>query len=58
MVADQETLALLKRFSRNHGVAKARMEFARAQKAEQRFHRDFDGHEKSLKIKRGLPARQ
>jgi hypothetical protein len=43
MVADQETLALLKRFSRNHGVAKARMEFARAQKAEQRFHRDFDG---------------
>ena len=43
MAADQETLVLLKRFSRNPDVEKARVEFERAQKAEQRFHRDFDG---------------
>jgi len=43
MVADQETLALLKRFSQTPGVAKARVEFERAQKVEERFHREFDG---------------
>jgi hypothetical protein len=43
LVADQETLVLLKRFSHNPEVAKASVEFERAQKAEQRFHRDFDG---------------
>jgi hypothetical protein len=43
LVADQETLVLLKRFSHNPEVEKASVEFERAQKAEQRFHRDFDG---------------
>jgi hypothetical protein len=42
-VADEETIALLKRFSHNPDIEKARMEFERAQKVEQRFHRDFDG---------------
>jgi hypothetical protein len=42
MVADQETLALLKRFSQNPGVAKATVEFERAQRVEDRFHKDFD----------------
>jgi hypothetical protein len=32
MAADQETLVLLKRFSRNPGIEKARAEFERAQK--------------------------
>jgi hypothetical protein len=40
---DQETLALLKRFSRHPGIEKAKTEFDRAQKAEERFHKDFDG---------------
>jgi hypothetical protein len=43
MAADQETLVLLKRFSRNPGVEKARVEFERAQKTEERCHKDFDG---------------
>ena len=43
MVVDQETLALLKRFSRDPGVAKARAEFERAQKVEERFNKEFDG---------------
>ena len=43
--ADQETLVLLKGFSRDPGVAKARVEFERAQKAEERFHKDFDGQD-------------
>src|SRR5271166_1930172 len=43
IVADRETLALLKRFSRDPGVAKARVEFERAQRVEERFHKDFDG---------------
>jgi hypothetical protein len=43
LVADQETLVLLKRFSHNPEVEKASVEFERAQKSEQRFHRDFDG---------------
>jgi hypothetical protein len=33
---------LLKRFSRDPGVAKARLEFERAQRVEERFHKDFD----------------
>jgi hypothetical protein len=41
--ADQETAVLLKRFSRNPDVEKARVEFERAQKAEESFHKDFDG---------------
>ena len=41
--ADEETLALLQRFSGNPGVEKARAEFGRAQEIEERFHRDFDG---------------
>ena len=42
-VADEETLVLLKRFSRNPEIEKPRVDFERAQKLEQRFHRDFDG---------------
>ena len=45
MAADQETLVLLKGFSRDPGVAKARVEYERAQKAEERFHKDFDGQD-------------
>jgi hypothetical protein len=43
MVADQQTLVLLKRFSHNPDVEKARVEFERAQKTEERFHKHFDG---------------
>jgi hypothetical protein len=43
MVADEETLALLKRFSRNPDIEKARVEFDRAQKVKDQFHKDFDG---------------
>src|SRR5271157_5957834 len=42
-VADEKTLVLLKRFSGNPDVQKARVEFERAQKIEERFHEDFDG---------------
>jgi hypothetical protein len=42
-VADQKTLVLLKRFSRNPDVEKARVEFERAQKTEETFHEEFDG---------------
>jgi hypothetical protein len=42
-VADEETLVLLKRFSRNPDVEKARAEFERAQEVEQRFVKDFEG---------------
>jgi len=42
-VADQETLVLLKRFSRNPDIEKARVEFERAQKVEEQFHKEFDG---------------
>jgi hypothetical protein len=42
-VADEETGVLLKRFPQNPGIAKARVEFERAQKAEERFHKEFDG---------------
>jgi hypothetical protein len=41
--ADEGTVLLLERFSRNPGIEKARTEFDRAQKAEERFHKDFDG---------------
>ena len=41
--ADEETLVLLKRFPSNPDVDKARAEFERAQKVEERFHKDFDG---------------
>jgi hypothetical protein len=41
--ADEETLVLLQRFSGNHDVKKARAEFERAQKVEERFLHDFDG---------------
>jgi hypothetical protein len=42
-VADEETIALLKRFPANPDIKKARAEFERAQKVEERFHKDFDG---------------
>jgi hypothetical protein len=42
-VADEETIALLKRFAGNPDVEKARAEFDRAQRVEESFHRDFDG---------------
>jgi len=41
--ADEETLVLLKRFSPNPEIEKARVEFERAQKTEEKFHHDFDG---------------
>ena len=52
MVADQETLALLKRFSRDSGVAKARAEFEHAQRAEETFHKDFDGLDLTMSVTR------
>ena len=52
MVADQETLALLKRFSRDPGVAKARVEFEHAQRAEETFHQDFDGLDLTMSVTR------
>jgi hypothetical protein len=42
-LADEETAVLLKRFSRNPDIQKAKTEFERAQKVEERFHKDFDG---------------
>jgi hypothetical protein len=36
-------LFLLKRFSINPEIEKARAEFERAQKTEEKFHKDFDG---------------
>ena len=41
--ADEQTQVLLKRYSRNPDVDKARPEFERAQKVEEKFHHDFDG---------------
>ena len=41
--ADKETLVLLKRLSGNPAIEKAKAEFDRAQKVEERFHKDFDG---------------
>jgi hypothetical protein len=42
VVADEETLVLLKRFSRNPQIDNARAGFESAQRAEPRFHREFD----------------
>jgi hypothetical protein len=39
--ADQETLVLLKRYSNNPEIEKARAEFDRAQRAEESFYKDF-----------------
>jgi hypothetical protein len=52
MVADQETLALLKRFARDSGVAEARAEFEHAQRAEETFHKDFDGLDLTMSVTR------
>jgi hypothetical protein len=41
--ADKETLVFLKRFSGNPVIEKAKAEFKRAQKVEERFHKDFEG---------------
>jgi hypothetical protein len=40
--ADAQTLVLPTRFPSNPEVEKARAEFERAQKVEERFHEDFD----------------
>ena len=40
---DEKMLVLLKRFSGDRVVEKARAEFERAEKIEQTFHKDFDG---------------
>ena len=42
-LADEETTVLLKRFSGNPDIEKARTEFEHAQKVEEQFHKDFDG---------------
>jgi hypothetical protein len=42
-VADEETIAWLKRFAGNPDIEKARAEFKRAQRLEERFHKEFDG---------------
>lgn len=52
MVVDQETLALLKRFSRDPGVTKERVEFEHAQRAEETFHKDFDGLDLTMTVTR------
>ena len=44
MVAD-EAIALLKLFLANPEIEKARAELERAQKVEERFHKDFDGQD-------------
>ena len=41
--ADEETLVLLKLFSRNPDIEKARAKFECAQKVEEQFHSEFDG---------------
>jgi hypothetical protein len=41
--ADERTLVLLKRYSRNPDIDKASAEFERAQKVEEKFRHDFDG---------------
>jgi hypothetical protein len=47
--ADKETLLLLERFSGNPDIEKAKAEFKRAQKVEERFHKDFDGIDFSIR---------
>jgi hypothetical protein len=46
--ADEETVILLKRFSGNPDIEKARAAFDQAQKVEERFHKDFDGQDFTL----------
>jgi hypothetical protein len=41
--ADEQTLFLLKQLSFDPDIEKARTEFEKAQKVEERFHHDFDG---------------
>ena len=41
---------IAKGFSRNPDIEKARMEFERAQKVEQRFHKDFDGLDFTMSV--------
>ena len=41
--ADEQTLFLLKQLSFDPDIEKARAEFEKAQKVEERFHHDFDG---------------
>jgi hypothetical protein len=40
--ADEQTLFLLKQLSFDPDIEKARAKFERAQKVEERFHKDFD----------------
>ena len=42
-VADEATVALLRKLSGNSDVEKAKAAFAQAQAVEERFHHDFDG---------------
>jgi hypothetical protein len=42
-VADEETIALLKRFAGNPDIEKAKAEFEKVQAVEEKFHKDFDG---------------
>jgi hypothetical protein len=56
--ADEATLVLLKRFSRNPDVEKARAEFERTQKVEERFHKDFDGVDFTVKRRAGRLLRE
>ena len=44
-LADEQTLALLKRYAHNSNIEKATVEFERAQETEQRFQKEFDGLE-------------
>jgi hypothetical protein len=44
-VADQKTMIFLKRFSDNSDAEKAREKFECAQKAEEQFHKEFDGQD-------------
>jgi hypothetical protein len=52
MAADQGTLALLKHFSHDPGVAKATAEFEHAQRAEETFHKDLDGLDLTMSVTR------
>jgi hypothetical protein len=51
----QETRALVKRFSRDPGVAKARAEFGHAQRAEETFRKDFDGLDLTISVTGSAP---
>ena len=41
--ADKQTIVLLRRFSGNPDIEKAKAAFERAQETEQKFHKEFDG---------------